>query len=106
MRVRVIATKTTLRDLRPGDLYSEHDGSYWNLAMSGRVPPQALVYTNETTADDISADSYYVYRLTIVKESVDKDGIKTQQRNAHTSVVLDPNAPPGSTPKEIERGRK
>jgi hypothetical protein len=106
MRVRIIAVKTELRDLRPGDLYSEYDGSYWNLAMSGHVPPQALICTNVADAEDISKDSLHVYKLTIVKEGTDKEGNKFQQRDAHTSVLLDPNAPPGSTPKEIGRDRK
>jgi hypothetical protein len=100
MRVRIIATKTAIRDLKPGDLFSDMGGSHWNLEMSGRVSPQAYIRTNDATDDDISKDSMYVYRLTIVKEHIDDKGVKVQQRDVHRLVVLDPNAPPGSKPKE------
>jgi hypothetical protein len=95
MRARVVATKITLGDLKPGDLFSYSDGTNWNSAMAGDAPPQALVCTNTTDAAALREDTLYVYRLTIIKESVDKDGTKVQQRDAHMSAVLDPNAPPG-----------
>jgi hypothetical protein len=100
MRVRIVATKTALRDLKPGDLFSDMGGPHWNLEMSARVSPQVYIRTNAATDEDISTESLYVYRLTIVKEFEDSQGVKVQQRNAHTLVVLDPNAPPGSKPKE------
>ena len=95
MRARVVATKITLGDLKPGDLFSYSDGTTWNSAMAGDAPPQALICTNTTNAAALREDVLYVYRITIVKESVDKDGIKVQHRDVHMTAVLDPNAPPG-----------
>lgn len=95
MRARVVATKVTFDDLKPGDLFSYSDGTAWNSAMAESAPPQVLICTNTTSATVLREDVLYLYRITIIKESVDKDGIKVQQRDAHTSAVLDPNAPPG-----------
>lgn len=90
MSVRVVAVKTSVRDLKPGDLFSDKDGDYWNRAMAGHVQPQAMICTNEADDMDIVAGSEYVYRLSIVKESIGKEA-----RDVHRSVVVDPHAPPG-----------
>lgn len=90
MSVRVVAIKTAVRDLKPGDLFSDQDGTYWNRAMAGRVLPQALICTNEAEDVDIGIHNDYVYRLTIVRENIGK-----QERDVHRSVIVDPYSPPG-----------
>jgi hypothetical protein len=92
MRVRVVATKTMLRDLQPGDLFSDKDGTYWNRAMTGHVLAQAFICNNAELDD--SDD--FVYRLTIVKEG------ETTERNRHVIPEgFSPFAPPGTTLGEV-----
>ena len=98
LSVRVVAVKTAVRDLKPGDLFSDKDGSYWNHAMSGHALPEALICTNEATDEVLAAagpdSSEYVYRLTIVREQRQGED-RVEERDTHKSVIVDPYAPPG-----------
>jgi hypothetical protein len=86
--VRIIAIKTAVRDLRPGDLFSDKDGSYWVRAMSGHVLPEVLICPNDTGVADVNTPDEFVYRLTIIRGG---------DRNPHViSEEFNPFAPPGS----------
>jgi hypothetical protein len=95
-RARIIATKVSAVNLRPGDLYSDKNGEHWNRAMSGAgMIPTAWVVPNnhEFESNEI------VYRLTIVVS----EG-QTETRNAQqVPGGLDPHSPPGV--EEWELGR-
>lgn len=95
-RVRIVAIKTAVRDLRPGDLFSDKDGSYWNRAMTGHVLPQALICSNDVAEVDASVDSEFVFRLTVVRMG------DVEERNPHiVSEEFDPYAPPGTAIGEV-----
>jgi hypothetical protein len=90
-RVRIVAIKTAVRHLRPGDLFSNKDGSYWNRAMTGRVLPEALICPNDPGVADAGMPDEFVYRLTIIREG------ETKEENPHViSGEFNPYAPPGS----------
>jgi hypothetical protein len=94
IRARVVAVKTPVRDLKPGDLFSEKDGSYWNRAMSGHALPQALICTNDLNDVDVNTPTEYVYRLTIVREGGERGRV---ERDGHVIPEnFDPHSPPGS----------
>jgi hypothetical protein len=91
MKARIVAIKTAVRHLNPGDLFSSKDGAYWNRAMSGHVLPEALICPNDVGIADAGTSDEFVYRLTVVREG------ETQDKNPHViSEVFNPYAPPGS----------
>ena len=94
VRARIVAVKTPVRDLRPGDLFSDKDGSYWSRAMSGHALPQALICTNDLNDVDVNTPTEYVYRLTIIREGGEHSRV---ERDSHViPESFDPYSPPGS----------
>lgn len=64
--MRIIATKVTAKDLKPGDLFSNVDQHYWDLAVAlnaAVIGERVYIRTNAPCPEDQAEDE--IYRIEI-----------------------------------------
>jgi hypothetical protein len=67
MRVKIVATPTTGRRLRPGDLFSTHGPEYWDgFVYSGSIGECVYVRTN-AVAHLLADQEARIYRIKVVR---------------------------------------
>lgn len=90
-QMRIVAEKTEIANLKPGDLYSDRGPEHWN--RLGMIPgAQAYVRTD----GEVDDPSEMVYKLTIVRI-----GDNVEDSNAHIrQPTVSPYVPPGMTHDE------
>lgn len=90
-QLRIVAEKTEIANLKPGDLFSDRGPEFWNLMDKMPIAP-ALIRTH----GEVDDPSELIYKLTIVRV-----GDNVEDSNTHIrQPAVSPYVPPGMTHDE------